>query len=334
MKPIWITTLLLIGAFSLTNSFANPIATQPDQQAWSFSEALKIDPMNISGIVITDQFMALATDEGNQIELFKRSATQSWQSLYTLSLTDRLEEIDVEALAWKKPYLYALGSHSAKRKKLKNTRSQKDNIKRLQQIYSEPARQQLFRIELDTKTQLIEVLSLSLTDVLTEDPILEAFVGLPSKENGIDMEGLAIDHKGRLLIGLRGPVLRGNLASVLRIQLDKKAFKVKKTKTLYLNAQGRGVRGLSETDQGLIVLTGAVGDQQMAYQIYLWDGKNALPGKDHKSNGFTLLCELPDTGGKPEGVQFIKTNPQKIEFVIVNDGLTNGNPTQYHCPSQ
>lgn len=332
MKQIWITTLLLIGLFTLNSSSANTATRLSNEQAWSFSNPLKIDPLNISGIVVNKQFMALATDEGNQIELFKPANNQSWQSLHSITLTNNLDEIDIEALAWQKPYLYALGSHSAKRKKIKDNFSQKDNIKRLQQTFLEPARQQLFRIELNSQAQMVEIQTLSLTEVLANHPVFKTFVGIPSKENGIDIEGLAIDHKGRLLFGFRGPVLRGNITAVLRVQLEKKAFKIKKTKTLYLNAQGRGVRGLSETDQGVLVLAGAVGDQFMTYQVYLWNGKNALQGRDQNPNSFTHLCDLPDTGGKPEGIQFIKFNQNNIEFVIVNDGLTNGKPTQYQCP--
>jgi len=329
--------LLLALSLLLWNSasFAAPTIAKPivqSDQAWSFEEDIKIDPMNISGIVVTDQFMALATDEGNQLELFKQTNQQAWKTLKTLTLTDNEDEIDIEALAWQAPYLYALGSHSAKRKKIKSNLSQKDNIKRLQQTFLEPARQVLFRIEFDADLNMVSLHSLSLNKIITKHPVLSSFVGIPSKENGIDIEGMAIDHKGRLLLGFRGPVLRGNIASVLRVQLEKKAFKVKKSKVLYLHTQSRGIRGLTETQQGFLVLAGAVGDQPLTYQVYLWNGKNALAGKDHKPDSLTHLCDLPNTGGKPEGIQFIKSQSQSVEFAIVNDGLINGKPTLYRCP--
>ena len=329
-----ILLFILLVPFIFPAKAATQVAKEvtKTQQAWSFSKSLNIDPLNVSGIIVNEQFMALATDEGNQIELFAPSKKGAWQSLHTLTLTRNLDEIDIEALAWQKPYLYALGSHSAKRKKIKDNLSQKDNMKRLEHAFLEPARQQLFRVELDAQANMVEIQTLSLTDVLANHSILKTFVGIPSKENGIDIEGLAIDHKGRLLFGFRGPVLRGNIALVLRVQLEKKAFKVKKTKTLFLHAQGLGIRGLSEMEQDFLVLTGAVGDQAMPYQVSMWDGKNALEGNDYNRKGFTHLCNLPDTGGKPEGIHFIKSSQNQIEFVIVNDGLKAGKPTQYQCP--
>ncbi|HHT00598.1 MAG TPA: DUF3616 domain-containing protein [Thiomicrospira sp.] len=332
-QSMLLSTLLLFFCYAPNCMSAFPIADRTsNDQAWLVSEPLQIDNMNISGITINKDWLFLASDEGNQIEVLKRTQNQQWQFHSLITLTNNPNEIDIEALAWQAPYLYALGSHSAKRKKIKAGLSEKENIKRLQKVYPEPDRQQLFRIELDNQSKVQQIESLSLTTELSKHPILKSFVGIPSKENGIDIEGLAIDKKSRLLLGFRGPVLRGNIAIVLRVQLAKKAFKIKKTKTLYFNAQGRGVRGLSESDQGILVLAGPVGDQLMSYQVYLWDGKNALNGKDQTPNGLQYLCDLPDTGGKPEGIEFIKFNQNSIEFVVVNDGLTNGKPTQFQCP--
>ena len=319
--------------FLLLNSHAHAkpqIAEPQSQQAWSFANPIQIDPLNISGIVVTEQFMALVTDEGNQLALFKPSA-KGWQSLQVITLTQSLDEIDIEGVAWQAPYLYALGSHSAKRKKLKDSATQKKNLKRLQETASEMARQVLFRVELNKQFEATDIQSLSLQPELKANPIVKAFIGLPSKENGIDMEGLAIDYKGRLFIGLRGPVLRGNIGMILRIETKKKRFEIKKSKWLYFDAEGRGVRGITETPDGFLVLTGAVGDQPMRYQVYRWRGQNALPGKDLKANAFTYLCDLPDSKGKPEGIQFLQYTQNRIEFVIVEDGLTHGKPSSYRC---
>ena len=312
-------------------SFASQTAKPMNNQAWSFAEPLKIDNLNISGIVKTDEFMALASDEGNQIEIFKQDSKGLWQTHHLVTLSDNTDEIDLEALAWQKPYLYALGSHSAKRKKVKSSVSQKENVKRLEKIYLEPARQQLFRIELNHKTKAVDIQSLSLSDELANHPILNSFVGIPSKENGIDIEGLAVDSKGRLLLGFRGPVLRGNAVPVLKIKLAKKDFKIKSTKTLYLHLNGSGIRGISEMPNGYLILSGAVGDQPLPYNVYRWDGKNQLLGSNQQPNNLMMLCELPPSIGKPEGIQFTQEQQKSIEYIIVEDGLQNGQPTVYHC---
>mgnify|MGYP000025309301 CR=1 FL=1 len=335
--------IVLFSALSFSCvSFANPIAkpiAQPIKnhtpqggiKAWSFAEPLKIDNLNISGIVKTDDFMALASDEGNQIEIFKQDSKGLWQSHDLVTLSNNIDEIDLEALAWQKPYLYALGSHSAKRKKVKSSLSQKENIKRLEKIHLEPARQKLFRIELNNKAKAVDIQSMSLSSELASHPILKSFVGIPSKENGIDIEGSAVTPKGKILIGFRGPILRGNAVPVLKIKLDKKDFKIKSTKTLYLHLNGSGIRGISEMPNGYLVLSGAVGDQPLPYNIYRWDGKNQLLGSNQQPNNLKMLCELPSSIGKPEGIQFIQEQQNSIEFIIVEDGLQNGQPTSYHC---
>ena len=47
-----------------------------------------------------------------------------------------------------------------------------------------------------------------LTRALADDPHFGPYMAIPGKDNGLDIEGLAVDGH-RLLLGLRGPVLRG-----------------------------------------------------------------------------------------------------------------------------
>jgi len=298
-------------------------------QAWPVAAPLKVDNLNISGVAHYKNYLFLATDEGSQLEVLKKNSSQQWQSHRVVHLSNNSDEIDIEALAWKKPYLYVLGSHSAKRKKIKGSLSNKENIKRLQNTSLEANRQQLFRVEFDNEMNALQSESLSIQGMLKEHPILSAFTGLPSKENGVDIEGLAIDNKGRLLLGFRGPVLRGNLAPVLRLKRHKKDFSIKSSKTLYLSLAGNGIRGLSETENQFLVLTGAVGDQNTPYQVFLWNGNQNLFGQN--TNNLQLLCNLPSSQGKPEGIQFIQQTANHIEFIIVQDGLPNGQPQQFQC---
>ncbi|MFO0119910.1 MAG: DUF3616 domain-containing protein, partial [Cyanobium sp.] len=58
----------------------------------------------------------------------------------------------------------------------------------------------------------------ALSQVLAADPLIAPFLKIPSKENGLDIEGIAARAE-RLLVGLRGPVLRG-IALVLDLHLD------------------------------------------------------------------------------------------------------------------
>jgi len=349
MRFIHSTFYLFIVFYSSYSLATAQIAKLVDSPI-NMPKNLDIDNLNVSGIAFPYGFMALATDEGNALQILSLDEKHTWQNHSVVILSNNTDELDIEALAWQEPYLYALGSHSAKRKKLKTNQTQKDNAKRLSETSLEPARQQLFRIELDSTAQVKSIDVLSLENALKANLILAPFINLPSKENGIDLEGLAIDDKGRLLVGLRGPVLRGNIASVLRVKLAKKGFSVKSTKHLFLPSIGTGVRGISEMtpiksllkpaaqfasakDQYL-VLMGAVGDQPLPYQVSLWNGKNALPGKNTNTY-FTKLCELPNLPGlqkgKAEGIQFIRQTDNIIEFLVVFDGLENGQPTVFEC---
>jgi hypothetical protein len=324
--PGLVMGLLLSQPSTLLADVAKPL----NNQAWSFEKHLKIDPLNISGVVVSGDFMALATDEGNAIELYRQRNGQ-WQAYKVLPLKSSIDELDLEGLAWQAPYLYATGSYGLKRKKLKDDLNQKDNLKRLTPIELEASRQQLFRIELDQDFNPKDIQVLSLADIIKDDPILKPFSDLPSKENGVDIEGLAIDTDGQLILGLRGPVLRGNIVPLLKIKLAKKSFKVKEVTPVYLELQGRGIRGLSETPNGFLVLAGATGDQPLPYQVYVWSGENGLEGTDRKANTVRHVCELPEGAGKPEGIQFLQQTAQQIEFLIVQDGLKDGQPTAFSC---
>jgi hypothetical protein len=51
-----------------------------------------------------------------------------------------------------------------------------------------------------------------------DDPHLAPFVDVPGKDNGLDIEGLAV-HGMRAFVGLRGPVLR-EWCCILELRLD------------------------------------------------------------------------------------------------------------------
>ena len=219
-------------------------ASAPIETPVTINGALQIDDLNISGVVITDQFMALATDEGAKIQILQRNKNDQWQAAHTLQLDPQNQELDLEALTWQAPYLYAIGSHSLKRKKADSERSLKHNKKRFKKVIREPKRYQLFQIKLRDKGQLEMLESVSLTPDINTNDWLERFQAIPSKENGVDIEGITMDHKGRLIIGFRGPVLRQNYAVLLRASFSQKPFRIKQTQTRFIALEGQGIRGL------------------------------------------------------------------------------------------
>lgn len=148
-------------------------------------------------------------------------------------------EADIEGLDFAGHYLWFTGSHASKRSRPKGKDREKD-LSRLARVEVEANRFLLGRIPLlssrpirsgpdpDHPSRQLHAARLAdgaggnvLIESLRQDPHLGCFLRtvhgadgadtllpLASKENGFDIEGLAVLDK-RLFLGLRGPVLRG-----------------------------------------------------------------------------------------------------------------------------
>ncbi|AZR83001.1 DUF3616 domain-containing protein [Thiomicrospira sp. S5] len=284
---------------------------------------LSIDPDNISGLVITDRFMALATDEGTSLQILpKRNGVYHAEPSGKITLTDTPDELDLEGLAWRKPYLYAIGSHSKKRKKIKPGASDKKNLKRLTPIHDEPSRNVLFQIRLNEALEVTATRKRSLMPIIQNNKMLAPFTALPSKENGIDIEGLAVT-KQHLYVGFRGPVFRGNLAAVLKLDLEANTFELTDPKLRLVNLNGLGIRDMVADDTQLYLLSGPVNEVPNRYQVHVWNGKPRF-------SAWPPLLTLEKPAGKPEGlvVQKQLKSPGLVIF-IVQDGLLNGGLKRY-----
>jgi len=146
-------------------------------------------------------------------------------------------------------------------------------------------------------------------------------------------------------------VLRGGYALVLRVEFDED-FKIdsKQTELLHVNLVGRGIRGMTEVDGNFLLLAGPTGGGSNSYQVWWWNGHDALPGKLSKGetrNGairgsLKFLCDIPQPGGsktndseseapaKAEGI--VAVHDDRQSFIIVYDGAPRGAATRYHCP--
>ncbi len=216
------------------------------------------------------------------------------------------EEADIEGLARANGWLWAIGSHSLKRKKVKPGQSAAKARKRLATVVREDNRFILARLPLVTGEdglpavvredggRTAAVLGLdkdSLTDLLEDDPHLAPFLGIPSKDNGIDIEGIAA-HGDRLYIGLRGPVLRG-WAVLVEIRPGTDPRDPRKLRPLplgdgdgdedgdgdgdlyrthFLDLGGLGIRDLCPHGDDLLVLTGPSMDLDGPVRVVRWRG--------------------------------------------------------------
>ncbi|MES2830434.1 MAG: DUF3616 domain-containing protein [Pseudomonadota bacterium] len=218
------------------------------------------------------------------------------------------QEIDIEGLAYEGGYLWLTGSHSIKRKKPGSGKTTKQMRKQLTKLSAEANRYLLARVpvvERDGQHELVKETTVKgksytaaqlqavgdeneLMVALKNDEHLAAFLAIPGKENGFDIEGLAVSGS-KIFLGLRGPVLRG-WAVILEIALTESketpsllALKPVGTdgrlyKKHFLNLQGLGIRDLCMQGADLLILAGPTMDLDGPVAIYRW--KNGIHSEE------------------------------------------------------
>jgi hypothetical protein len=288
----------------------------PDSQRTSIEVYEKI-PQSLSAALLTDgRFLWVGSDESCTIERFTLADWDNFKDHQHFLLTDYLglpagsdHEIDIEGLDYQPPYLWVVGSHSYKRKKLKTGHGDEVTaaLKQFQKPIREANRYLLARIPLidgqlypayplENPTLTAACFKISakggndLISALKKDPHLGAAVAsqIPGKENGLDIEGIAILSQQltpppvdaadvgsepspdspepakiiidptRLLLGLRGPVLRG-WATLLDLEIrvsPKGNLKLNHLGKHFLNLDGLGIRDLLVQGDDLLILAG------------------------------------------------------------------------------
>ncbi len=373
-----LTCCLFVSTFlvcpSLIFGDTPPVATKI--QDWQL-ESLPTDGeehLNISGIIANknESLLVVGTDERSHIQILKKIGEKKFKMIDdgNIPLASGETEIDIEGIAQGNDYTWVIGSHSMKRKSIKNPKelekkaekkekkgdklSKNYNHDRISTVAVEPTREWLYRLEIENSgfTKQDTIRRGSLRDIFANHPVLSRFRNIPSKENGIDIEGLAVipdgdSKKTKLLVGLRGPSLRGPLAVVLEVSVKddetdegRPILKIKLKDTYYLTLGGRGIRGMSEMAKkkdGYLVLAGPVGDEPTPYMLYHWNGKDTVPEIDslNAKHNVTELCQIPppkkEPNSKAEGVHFLAKEGGIVKFVIVYDSAINGAPTVFSC---
>jgi len=289
---------------------------------------------NFSAVVLHDSHLWLGGDEGTSIDRMTRDADGNFGSHTRLDLAPLLklpgggEEIDIEGLDVDGGYLWLIGSHSLKRKKAEADKTVAENIKRLANVSADGNRFTLARVPLDSSGKPVEkqgdltVARLQgdargnlLTEALKKDNHIGPFVprvlpdgtieGIPSKDNGLDVEGLAVSGN-RVFLGLRGPVLRG-WTVVIELQVTDGSSGVFMLDVLgssglnfrrhFLQLEGLGVRDLVVHGQDLFVLAGPTMDLDGPVFIYRWS--NAL---EQRADSLTFLKDLNRVVSVPFGI--------------------------------
>lgn len=279
----------------------------------------------LSAAVRVGETLIVAGDEGGALEILapRKHGWVQQERIFLhklLSLPDgRDGEVDIEGLAVCGDWLWIVGSHALKRRKLKG-KTGTAAVSDLSRIKRDANRFLLARIPLqraesghvqpvarygDRRPAMMESgkRSSMLVSRLREDPMLAPYIDLPSKENGLDIEGIAVDED-RVWLGLRGPVL-GGYAIVLQLDIRAnkrdtlKARKVDGTRRFrkyFLPLQALGLRDLQIDGRDLLLLTGTTMSTEGPSRIVRWhdalqQNRSAVIGGD----ALTRLHQFEDT---------------------------------------
>ncbi|MGL5081292.1 MAG: DUF3616 domain-containing protein [Microcoleaceae cyanobacterium] len=303
---------------------------------------------DLSAACLVGDQLWVASDETTSLECLTYLEHHRFCNHQSYSLADFFEgfnpeegEADIEGLDFDGQYLWIVGSHSAKRKKAKG-----DEGDRLKKVEREGNRYLLARIPLvdGNLHQVSNQLSAAclkrsghsnlLTEALMQDEWLAPFLtaGIPGKDNGLDVEGLAV-YQDKILIGLRGPVLRG-IAIFLEIEvelLESHSLGLKplgKNGKLYkkhfVDLGGLGIRELCRDGEDLLILAGPSMDLDGALRVFrLHDGfdlpDNSLTNQE--KGKLERLFDIPFGVGtdRAEGLTLCSAFGQVPAILVVYD---------------
>ena len=284
---------------------------------------------NLSGAAFSGDWLWVAGDEACAIDRLRRLDPVGSELLRfgegrSFALADLLdlpgaadEEADLEGMAVADGYLWVVGSHGLKRKNAEDERDNASNAKRLAKVTLDRNRRLLACLPIETdasgEPRLVkeakdgrralrlkgDAESNLLTQALADDRHFGPYMAIPGKDNGFDIEGLAVDGK-RLLLGLRGPVLRGWSALLeiaveahrdqLRlVPLDESGTLLRKH---FLQLDGLGVRDLHFSGDDLYILAGPTMVLNGDIRVFKWPFARATISANREPVRFeTVLTE-------------------------------------------
>ena len=258
---------------------------------------------NMSGIAVDREFAWTVSDEGRTFECLRIN-----DAGFRLEEQYRLDdffpdlpaghEADLESLDVFGGRLWLCGSHCRVRREPKVVGTLDPGFKR------RPSRHLLGSIELGgsgkpkrgTARALPFVGDGSLRRRLRENAYLSGFLNLPSKENGLDIEGIVLQQK-RLLLGLRGPVIDSH---AIVVSLPRKAALLPEDGNPHLHMLdlgGLGVRDLARDGETVLVIAGPVTGADGPFRIHRWQ-----PSDDGRIETPQVIYEWSTSVRHPEGL--------------------------------
>lgn len=322
------------------------------------------DPVrsDLSALALLDETLWVANDELATVERLRRTDSGYGQH-QAFHLSDYFElpggpadEMDIEGLEIDGGYLWVLGSHSLTREKPEpGSKDRAESLRRLTEVERHPNRHFLGRIPVvrrDGTCTLERTVAGGggkpragclnanrkrgkLGRLLKKDEHVGRFIKVPAKENGFDLEGIAVQGS-RVFLGLRGPVLRG---WAILIELDVKERKTgrlrprrigpndERYRKHFLDLGGLGIRDLCFDGDRLLILAGPTMDLDGPVRVLAWPGCLAA-GQQLIVTAEELesVLELPYRrgGDHAEGIALLGRRKGRTELLVVYDSPAKG----------
>jgi hypothetical protein len=262
---------------------------------------------NISAVAAAGDYLWTASDEMRTVECLEPHGQG-----YRLHRQFKLDELfpglpgaeeeleaDVEALDVAHGRLWVCGSHSL-------TRRSRDKTDRVidPRIRERPSRRLLGSVELSKDggglvapgKALPYDAAGSLRAMLGSISHIAPFMDLPSKENGLDIEGL-VTFRRKVYVGMRGPVV-DNIALVAAIGMTRD-FIIDETSILlhFVDLGGLGVRDMTRWGGGILILAGPVNGADSPFRLLQW-----TPRRTGKIQDPEKVQDLQSGADHPEGI--------------------------------
>lgn len=181
-----------------------------------------------------------------------------------------------------------------------------------------------------------------LVELLRRDPHFGPFLArpqgnggslaIPSKDNGLDIEGLVVTDTDRVFLGLRGPVLRG-YAALLDLRLKdlgnghlepRQGKKGSRFAKHFLNLDGLGIRELCVQGKDLLVLAGPTMPVEAPIRLFRVRHFLDLEGDsviDQEKGVLEPLFDIPQAGrlDHAEGVASFSYFDESDSVLVVYD---------------
>ena len=280
------------------------LAFRPNEELTHVDDPIASD---VSALAVVGRSLFAACDETSTIErLILDEDREGFTDHASFALGDIFDlpggpdgEMDIEGLAIDGGHLWATGSHSLKRDTPDEDDDADDALEVLGAISMDPNRHFLGRVPLIERApgvfepvrqlapaggpahvaRMVRMKAATgrtiVKKMLARDPLLAPFMDVPCKENGFDVEGLAVRGE-RVILGLRGPVI-GKRAVLVEMRMKETASGLKPRRfgpsnaryaLRFVDLDGFGIRDLLLDGDDLLILAGPVEDIDGIQSVY------------------------------------------------------------------